>query len=160
MLITTLSDGTTIEQDRGSFDDYCVYITRPGKQRYAPHDDEYFSFFIVESTKYTPQKIYEDFVEIYNRTTKDIDRDVIDNLIVNISQDYINDVNEFILWFTVIYLGMIAEENKLNAVLKKRIKRLGMYQILLEGYTAQQAANYSKGKKVKELNPICKQRGF
>ena len=40
MIVTNLDDGTLIERDRGSFDDYCVYITRPGEKRYAPRDTE------------------------------------------------------------------------------------------------------------------------
>ena len=39
---------------------------------------------------------------------------------------------------------MVAEEKKAHAVLKKRIKRLGMYQILFEDMTAYQA--YHDGK--------------
>lgn len=34
------------------------------------------------------------------------------------------------IWLNVLYAGMIAEENKENAVLGKRIKRLGMHQVL------------------------------
>ncbi len=37
------------------------------------------------------------------------------------------------IWFNVLYAGMVAEENKENAVLKKRIKRLGMHQVLIDG---------------------------
>ena len=45
MIVTKLDDGTVIERDRGSFDDYCVYITLPGQRRFAPKDTNYFSFF-------------------------------------------------------------------------------------------------------------------
>ena len=55
---------------------------------------------------------------------------------------------------------MIAEENKGNAILKKRIKRLGMHQVLLENYTPEHAANFSKGKKWKDLDKLMKQKGF
>ena len=63
-------------------------------------------------------------------------------------------------WFTIIYAGMIAEENKANTILKKRIKRLGMHQLLLENYKAEDAANFSRNKKWKELDAIMKQKGF
>ena len=62
--------------------------------------------------------------------------------------------------FTVVYAGMIAERNKRYAILKERIKRLGMYQILMLSYKAEEAANFSKGKKAKELDLICKEYGF
>ena len=61
---------------------------------------------------------------------------------------------------TVIYAGMVAERNKKNTVLKERIKRLGMYQLLVKNFTPVNAANFSKGKKAKELNIICNKHGF
>ena len=70
------------------------------------------------------------------------------------------DAEEIDIWFTVIYGGMVAEENKEFAVLKKRIKRLGMHQILIERKDAEYAANFSKGKKWKELDELMKKRGF
>ncbi len=161
MLITELVDGTIIERDRGSFDDYCVYVTRPGETRYAPRDTQYFSFFIKKSERYSPQKIYNDYVAIYDKTTSELNQEVIDEIKTEICQDYDEkDKIDFSLWYIVIYLGMVAEENKRNAILKKRIKRLGMYQILFEGLTAYQAANFSRGKKVAQLSPLCSERGF
>ena len=44
--IRNYEDGTIIEQGRGKFDDYCVFLTRPEQDTYAPKDTEYFSFFI------------------------------------------------------------------------------------------------------------------
>jgi len=63
-------------------------------------------------------------------------------------------------WFTVIYAGMIAEENKTNAILKKRIKRLGMYQVLILDMEPRRAAKYSYGKKWRELDKEMKTYGF
>jgi len=77
-----------------------------------------------------------------------------------LSQDYTDVWVEMDTWFTVIYAGMIAEENKANAILKKRIKRLGMHQLLLENFKSEEAANFSKNKKWQELDIIMKQKGF
>jgi len=161
MIITELEDGTVIERDRGSFDDYCVYVTRPGEQKYAPRDTEYFSFFIEKSNRYTPERIYQDYVSIYDNTSAAINNNVIEHIKTDISNNYDEyDRLEFILWYIVIYLGMVAEENKQYAVLKKRIKRLGMHQILFDHMSANQAANYSRGRKVAELDPLCREKGF
>ena len=161
MIVTNLDDGTLIERDRGSFDDYCVYITRPGEKRYAPRDTEYFSFFIEKSKQYSPEKIYEDYVSIYDKTSALLKQSVIDEIKEDICNDYEKeDRIDFALWYIVIYLGMVAEENKRFAVLKKRIKRLGMYQILFEDMNAYQAANFSRGRKVAELDPLCREKGF
>jgi hypothetical protein len=43
------------------------------------------------------------------------------------------------LWFTVLYAGMISEENKTNAILKKRVKRLGIHQVLIQNSTPSEA---------------------
>ena len=158
--IKEFSDGTLLEQGRGSFDDYCVYLTRPGRKRYAPRDIEYFSFFIEQSKRYTPEKLYSDFVKIYNRTDAKIDYILLSE-IDGICEDYQeDDALEFNIWFSVIYLGMVAEELKERAVLKKRIKRLGMHQILFENMSAGDAARFSFGRRVAELAPMCRERGF
>lgn len=158
--IRRFSDGTIIEQGRGKFDDYCVFLTRPNEGTHAPTDTEYFSFFIEKAERYTSEKIYQDYVEIYDRTTSEIQEEVFEE-IERISDTYAEeDKMDFDIWFSVIYLGMVAEEKKAFAVLKKRIKRLGMYQILFENMTARQAAYFSRGKKVAELSPLCRERGF
>ena len=82
------------------------------------------------------------------------------NLITRLSDDYGTAAEEMDIWFSIIYAGMIAEENKANAILKKRIKRLGMHQVLIEGLDPNLAANFSKGKKWKELDALMRERGF
>lgn len=160
MEITRFEDGTIIEQGRGSFDDYCVYVTRPGERKFAPRDVTYFSFFIEKARKYSAKKIYDDYVKIYERTTARIDQTVFD-MIKEVSLSYDEeDRLDFCVWYSVIYLGMVAEELKAGAVLKKRIKRLGMHQILFEGMSAENAAKFSIGKKVPQLEPLCRERGF
>lgn len=76
------------------------------------------------------------------------------------SANYGNDALEINILFTILYAGMVAEENKVNTKLGKRIKRLGMYQISLEDMSAQQAANYSRGMSWREIARECANRGF
>ncbi|MEG0963247.1 MAG: hypothetical protein RSF88_10370 [Lachnospiraceae bacterium] len=120
---------------------------------------EYFSFFIERAHRYGSEKIYRDYVSIYDQTTSIINKNVLDE-IENISQTYDEERCDFAIWFSVIYMGMVTEKNKKNAVLKKRIKRLGMYQIMFENMRAGDAAFFSKGKKVAELDPLRRNRGF
>jgi hypothetical protein len=63
-------------------------------------------------------------------------------------------------WFTVLYAGMIAEENKQNAILKKRVKRLGMHQVLMLNMPSSVAAKFSYGKKWRDLDAIMRPYGF
>jgi hypothetical protein len=158
-LIKNVRNRNTIEFDRGSFDNWCVYLKRLGQPRYAPRDTEYFSKLKHLGYTHTHQKIYNDFVSYYNLTNAVIDVNVL-NLITTIANAYGRDAEEIDIWFSVIYAGMVAEENKANAILKKRIKRLGMHQVLIEGLDANYAANFSKGKNWRELHEIMKQRGF
>jgi hypothetical protein len=55
---------------------------------------------------------------------------------------------------------MVAEENKTNTKLGKKIKRLGVHQILIENMKPEIAANFSKGMKWQEISNECKIRGF
>jgi hypothetical protein len=148
-----------VEFDRGSFDEWCVFLSRPGTVRYAPKDTEYFTILKNMGNHFGHAKIYNDFISYYNQTTKDIDNTILD-LITTLSNDYENEAEEMDTWFTVIYAGMIAEENKANTKLKKRIKRLGMHQVLLENFDPELAANFSKGKNWPELDKLMKEKGF
>ncbi len=157
--LNSLSNGGFIEFDSGCFDGWCVFVTMPGSKRFAPTDVQYFSRLKKIAEKFGPQKIYDDFVVIYNRTSKNVDLKVFE-LIAVLSLFYDADTAEMELWLNVIYAGMIAEENKENAILKKRIKRLGMYQVLIDGISPEKAAVFSKGKKWKELDEIMRLKGF
>lgn len=157
--INNFSNGGFIEFDSGCFDGWCVFVTKPGTRRFAPTDVQYFIRIKEISEKFGPQKVYDDFVVIYNRTTKNIDPKVF-VLILTLSRFYDDNSAEIELWFNVLYAGMIAEENKENAILKKRIKRLGVHQVLIDGISPEKAAVFSKGKKWKELDEIMRSKGF
>ena len=148
-----------IEFDTGSFDDWCVFITEPGKLKYAPKDIDYFSFLHQLGNIHGHAKIYNNFIQIYEQTGKNINPSVL-SLINLISLTYGADANETEKWFTVVYAGMIAEENKQYTKLKKRIKRLGLHQLLLENLAPEAAADFSKNKKWQELDRLMKSKGF
>lgn len=157
--IKQFADGAYIEFDRGKFDDWCVYFVQPGKKRFAPTDVQYFRRLRELGTKHGNQQIYDDFVQIYEKTGPQIEGSVL-QLIEKLSLHYAQDSRSLEILFAILYAGMVAEENKQFAVLKKRIKRLGMHQILLLNFSAQTAASFSKGKKWQELDKICRKLGF
>ena len=157
--INSFINGGFIEFDNGCFDRWCVFIQKPNAKRFAPSDVEYFKRLKEIGEKTGPHKIYDDFVVIYNRTDKNIDSKVF-SLILALSRFYNEDADEMEQWFNVLYAGMIAEENKDGAILKKRIKRLGIHQVLMDGISPQEAAVFSKGKKWRELDEIMKEKGF
>lgn len=158
-IIKNVRNRNTIEFDTGLFDAWCVYLTRTGHQRYAPRDNEYFSKLKQLGNFHGHQRIYNDFVSYYTLTNKNVDTNIL-NLITELTNNYGRDAEEMDIWFSVIYAGMVAEENKANAILKKRIKRLGMHQVLIEGLDANYADSFSKGKKWRELDTLMRQKGF
>lgn len=158
-LIKKVRNRNVIEFDKGSFDSWCVYLIRAGQVRYAPKDTEYFGRLKQLGNTHGHERIYNDFVTYYIPTNRHIDPKVL-HLITKLSEPYGRDAEEMDIWFSVIYAGMVAEENKANSILKKRIKRLGMHQVLIEGLDVAYAANFSRGRKWRELDALMKQKGF
>ncbi|MDD2279918.1 MAG: hypothetical protein PHD06_01015 [Bacteroidales bacterium] len=158
-MVKTVLDGSIIEFDKGSFDDWCVYLTRKGESRFAPKDIQYFTELDKLGHKYGHKRLYDDFVKIYELTNSKINKELLTK-ISDIASTYNADSIVADIWFTVIYAGMVAEENKEFAILKKRVKRLGMHQLLIERESPSFAANFSKGKKWNELDVIMKDKGF
>lgn len=157
--IKTINNHIIIEFDKGNFDEWCIYLTKNGNKRYPPLDTEYFGRLQELGKLHSPQKIYNDFIKFYSLTDKTINPDILKQIDI-LAEIYAEDTEEINIWFTVVYAGMIAEENKAHTVLKKRIKRLGMHQVLIENLTPEYAANFSKGKKWKELDEIMKGKGI
>jgi len=159
-LIHTLPNKQKVVFDQGRFDSWCVYLIDSRGRSFAPTDTVYFTELAQIAKQYPEQKLYSDFVKIYDKTTKEINNQVIE-LIKQLAKTYRDSHQQTIeKWFTVLYAGMIAEENKENAILKKRIKRLGMHQLLMEHMDAKKAAVFSRGKPAKKLNLLMKTKGF
>lgn len=156
-LIKNIKNSRKVVFDQGKFDSWCVYVIEANGNRKAPFDEEYFSDLQQINYKYTNDKVYNDFILIYEPTNINIEKGVLD-IIDKIVETY-DDEDKILIeqWFTVIYAGMIAEENKLNAILKKRIKHLGVFQSLVLNMKPKDAATFSKGKRWRELDEIMKQ---
>lgn len=157
--INICSDGSIIEYDQGKFDDWCVYLTRPNQLRFAPRDDQYFQFFQLLAAQYGSQQVYDDFVIIYSLTSKVILPNVL-STITQLASKYGTQRNDVELWYKIVYAGMVAEENKQYSKLGKRIKRLGMHQVIVQNIAPNVAANFSKGQPWRDLDLIMQQLGF
>lgn len=159
-LIKHLQNQQKVVFDTGKFDDWCVYLVTKEGKRTAPKDRDYFTELQKIAKAYPDNKLYADFVRIYQSTTATIDIRVLDKIeaLANTYLPHHKTTMEQL--FTILYAGMIAEENKDKAVLKKRIKRLGMHQILLQNKTPEFAASFSKGKNWRELHLLMQSLGF
>ena len=105
------------------------------------------------------QKRYTLFVDVYNMTGKEIDDDCLDK-ITEITKEYGKESIRMDVVMTILYMAMIAEERKENSILGKRIKRLGLHSLLFDDMTVRESANFMRGKKWRELDKMCRERGF
>ena len=158
-LIKLFSDGSKLLFDKGVFDEWCVYMQHSGARKYAPTDVQYFGRLQQYASTFGAKVVYADFLEIYEQTKKSVSAEVL-AYITELSVKYGNDSTQIEMDFTIIYAGMIAEENKAYTKLGKRIKRLGVYQVLIEGVAPTVAAQFSKGKKWTEIEQECIRRGI
>lgn len=158
-VIKSFPDGSCLEYDRGSFDEWCVYLTRPGRPRTAPRDTDYFRALVVLGRKYGAKKIYADYVAVYNMTGRQVDRKVLYG-ISRLSSGYGTDAVTVDIIFSILYMAMIAETLKKYTRLGKRIKRLGIHKLLIERSGVYEAANFMRGMRWRDIDKLCLERGF
>lgn len=158
-IVKRFSDGSYLEFARGNFDEWCVYVTTPKGLRRPPLDRNYFSFLKRLAEQFGPQRVYNDFVRVYEETEKHVDEKVF-SLISHIASGYPGWELRVEQVFSILYLTMIAEENKAFTRLGRRIKRLGVYGLLLEGLSVEQAADFSRGMRWQDIAAMCSERGF
>ena len=158
-MIKKFNDGSYLEYDRGSFDDWCVYLTKTNGTRKPPRDTDYFQQLKELSNTYGKNRVYEDYVKVYELTGKSVEDNIL-NEISEISNNYGEDSLEVDIIFSILYMAMIAEENKAFTRLGKRIKRLGIYKLLIENNSVQQSANFMRGMGWREISDLCNERGF
>lgn len=159
MIIKRFSDNSLLEYDRGSFDDWCVYYTNASGIRKPPRDTDYFKFLCQLADEFTVEKVYGDYVQVYNWTGNEVEEGALNN-ITTLSASYGNKALAVNVVFSILYLAMIAEERKANTKLGKRIKRLGIHALLMENVSVGNAANFMRGMGWREIDRLCRERGF
>lgn len=97
--------------------------------------------------------------KIYILIGEEIDEKVL-NYISLVSQEYLGDRVKVEILFTILYAAFISEENKANTKFGKRIKLLGIYQVLIGGIAPEIAANFSRGMHWQNISKLCEERGF
>lgn len=159
IMIRQCGDGTTLRFGPGRFDGWCVLLSNDRVVNYAPTDRDYFTRMQQLASRHGAPAVYRDFVQIYDRTTATLDPAVL-ALITHLAGRYAADAARAEVLFSILYATMVAEENKRRAVLKKRIKRLAVHQLLWEGMPVDEVVVWSKGRRWPELDAACRQRGF
>ncbi|NLK28469.1 MAG: hypothetical protein GX306_09040 [Clostridiales bacterium] len=159
-IIKKFTNGAFLEYDRGSFDDWCVYFTSPTGLRRPPRDTDYFQTIKDIAAKYGTNRVYEDYVSIYDITGKKVEEDVLKQITLIAKTYDADDVLRVDILLSILYMAMIAEERKANTRLGRRIKRLGIHYLLFEGASISQAANFMRGMKWQQIAALCEARGF
>lgn len=158
-LIKQFSDGTYYCYDTGSFDNWCVYEVKNNFQRTPLSDKVYFQDVYDLGEIYGEDEIYNIFVEVYKRTTKDFSQDVID-YISSMAENYPEDRLVFEKTFVALYATMVAEENKEFTKLGKRIKWRGVHGMFYGGLTPFEAATRDYGVPWVKIAEECVKFGF
>lgn len=159
-MVKEFLDGSYLEYGRGNFDNWCVYYVNSEGDRKPPLDVDYFQQLRELADNYGERKVYDDFVEIYNHTGRTIDNNVL-NQITRCASTYDNiDILDVDKLFTTLYMTMVSEENYPGTRLGRRIKRLGIYELLFSERNVQDSANFMRGMSWRDIDFLCKERGF
>jgi len=158
-IIQYFSDGSYLEYDRGRIDEWCVYLVESNGSRRPPLDIDYFSDIKSLSVKYGVKSLYSAYVYVYENTGKEVNQNGLDAA-EKASSNFGEDRLKLHKIFTILYMAMIAEENKRYTKLGKRIKRLGIYKLLYENATVDKAANFMRGMGWRDIDDLCRKRGF
>lgn len=165
-VFTILEDGTTLSYADGYKDSWCVYYYTPETEPVRPPDLEYFNELLALAEKHGREYVYDDFVKVYDRTDDKPNPKMVDFIKGLVKERYAPDEYLAVVkLFTILYMAMVAEYYYVNSAgrpsrLKKRTKRLGIYQFLFGGLTVELAKEYSKGRSFAELDELCRQYGF
>ncbi|MCW3160663.1 DUF7004 family protein [Chryseobacterium oryctis] len=158
-IIKEFNNGGRLFYDKGNFDKWCIFYECEPREvkKFAPTDKFYFKHLLDSSKKYIT--VYDDLMDIFHKTTNEFDEKILHD-IEFICQKYGEDALQIEITFIVVYCGMIAEEKKANTKLGKRIKMLGIHQLLKENFGIDEAADFSRGKGWRILDEECKKYGF
>lgn len=144
-VIKVFRDGCKLTFSRGKIDDYMVSIVRSGRSPFAPTDEWLFlKLSALEDRNRTMTIIFLIAAQVNGHVSS----------LASVNIPYQNLDGEKL--FSIIAAMMIAEEKKKNTYYGKMIKVLGCCQVLEEGFTPHQAANWSRGRHPSEITERMK----
>lgn len=145
--------------DRGRFDEWCVYEVAVDGSRRASRDIDYFTDLSNLAVAYGRERVYADFVLVFE-CSGSADTKASVSGVVEISKTYPNDEEGILRTLLILHMAIVAENLKANTRLGKRIKRLGVHQLLFENRTVSEAANFMRGMGWREIAGMCEERRF
>jgi len=143
-------DGTSIAFDAGNFDNWRVSIYRDDNYEGSPREVD----FLIHLKTLDADIAWKYVKETYDKISVDLEPTDIKPSIPPDSR------LGTIKMFWALAMTMYAEERRVGYILGKRIKLLGIHQLLKENFSPVEVSNWSRGKKWRELNEECKKRGI
>jgi hypothetical protein len=112
----------------------------------------------IFAAQYSPERIYRDFVKIYDVTEYNISSDTL-ALIAEASESYGDNGGDISYLFTMIYFAMLSEQRRRDTKLGKRVIRLAVYQALFDTLNSEEVTYYPP-RKWWLIDAQCSQMGF
>lgn len=110
---TIFEDGTSLAFANGAFDNYCIYYIMPDGTAIPPHDREYFKDILYLGNKYGRDYIYNLFIGIFRVAKKGEGSPKCYERCKTKFKDFNEDYLLLAKTFSILYMGMIAEENRI-----------------------------------------------
>jgi hypothetical protein len=154
------SDNSSYEFTFGNFDPWCVEYYKGGKAQKRITDTTSFKALLRYGKHVGYENVYKDFVEVYDMVYVGTDLNEVTRRIELISEKYgvyqlkMNKLLHF------LFMCIVAEEMKEKTKLGKRIKRLGVHRVLIEGIDPEIAAKETNRVWPKKISYMCEMRGF
>ena len=160
-----------IEYEDGTYDQFYVSVEQGSAESFDYNSDfvldkNIFLALMDLGSLYGEQVVYDDFLKFYNMTKSVVEgkefgqmQSVFD-CILELSKRYRKDALRVEVVFSWLYSAMVAEENKRNTKLGKRVKRLGVYQVLIENMSPENASEFSCDKTWQWIDGECEKRGL
>lgn len=158
-IMKRFADGSFLEYDRGSFDDWCVYLTDASGNRRPPLDTDCFLQLKLLADQFGTDKVYGDYVMVYDMTGRQASPEDMCG-ISRLAESYGAHALRADTILSILYMAMIAEERKAGTRLGKRIKRLGIHKLLIENSSVDDAANFMRNMSWRKIDRLCGERGF
>lgn len=135
-------DGTQLVYDDGEYDGWRVSFYDNDKFVWSPTDEELFSELLSFGQEHND--LFYAILAVADQIGPRTD-------FAQVRIETIDGTLKEEKMYSALAAMMIAEERKKSTQLGKKVKLLGLFQLLLEGFTPYKAAHWSRGRSTEEI---------
>ena len=149
---------------RGRFDDWCVFVFDSVRSKFFfPLDYDYLYWIKCLGERFGNERVYFDFVLLYDCVRRGVSNRECYVVTSMVDEGYVGVDTQ--VWWVIFFMTMYAECMKENTRLGKRIKRLGVYNVLVDGDDVEYVTQYMKNDEglpgwFEYLDRLMRDRGF